>query len=267
MQVDLRELCMKVIELTAKVGVFINTERGRFQIDAIEKKGHNDLVSYVDKESEKRLVSALQDFLPGSGFITEEKTQVENRAHYTWIIDPLDGTTNFIHGLPCYCISIALLEGEKPVLGVVHELTRDECFYAWDQGGAFLNGEKIRVSDIRQLSDSLMATGFPYHNYDRMKPYMEVFDYCMRNTHGLRRLGSAAADLAYVACGRFESFYEYGLNSWDVAGGVVLVKEAGGRVSDFKGEDNFLFGEEIIACNGGVFDEMLEVVKSKFKTA
>lgn len=261
---ELKNICFDVKELTAQVAVFINAEQLRFTSAAIEKKGHNDLVSYVDKEAERRLVEGLKNILPGSGFITEEKTSAESRAEYTWIIDPLDGTTNFIHGLPCYCISIALLHHANLILGVVHELTRDECFYAWDNGGAYLNGEKISVSETNKLSDSLIATGFPYHDYDRMIPYMEVFDYCMRNTHGLRRLGSAAADLAYVACGRFESFYEYGLNAWDVAGGAKIVMEAGGKVTDFKKGSDFLFGGEIIASNNAVAVEMQGMIKGIF---
>ena len=131
-------------------------------------------------------------------------------------------------------------------------------------GGAWLNGKRINVSDKTELKDSLLATGFPYSNYSRMKPYMEVFDYCMKNTHGLRRLGSAAADIAYVACGRFEGFYEYGLNAWDVAAGALIVQEAGGKVCDFNGEDNFLFGKEIITTNASIYNEFLEVVKEKF---
>ncbi len=261
---DLKNICLNVTKLTAEVGKFIQLEAMRFKTGDIEKKGHNDLVSYVDKEAERKLVIGLKEILPGSGFITEEKTLGEKWEKFTWIIDPLDGTTNYIHGIPCYCISIALLNEDKLVLGVVHELTRDECFYAWLDGGAFLNQEKISVSNVNLLNDSLLATGFPYHNYDRMKPYMEVFDYCMRHTHGLRRLGSAAADLAYVACGRFESFYEYGLNAWDVAGGAIIVTEAGGIVTDFQGGKDFIFGAEIIASNSGVATEMLELVKSKF---
>jgi myo-inositol-1(or 4)-monophosphatase len=152
------------------------------------------------------------------------------------------------------------------VLGVIYEINLDECFYAFENGGAFLNGKKISVSSVAKLSDSLLATGFPYSNYERMTPFMEVFDYCLRNTHGLRRLGSAAADLAYVACGRFEGFYEYGLNAWDVAAGVIIVKEARGKVSDFSGGKNSVFGKEIIACNSNVFEEFLVVVKQKFRT-
>ncbi|HNP48567.1 MAG TPA: inositol monophosphatase family protein [Bacteroidia bacterium] len=262
--IDLQELCENVTQLTQEVGEFIRGERKHFNQNAVEKKGHNDLVSYVDKQAERMLVDGLSEILPGSGFITEEKTSSVKGELYNWIIDPLDGTTNFIHGLPCFCISIGLLQGNTLVLGVVHELNLDECFYAWENGGAYMNGNKIKVSAEKNLGDSLIATGFPYHNYERMEAYMEVFDYCMRNTHGLRRLGSAAADLAYVACGRFEAFYEYGLNAWDVAGGIVLVKEAGGQVTDFSGGENHLFGKEILSSNGSIHEDFLHVIMDKF---
>ncbi len=261
---ELQQLCLDVTYLTAEVGAFILGERKIFSQNNIEKKGHNDLVSYVDKTAEKMIVTALKSLLPEAGFYTEESTDNTKGAFYNWIIDPLDGTTNFIHGIPCFCISIALLERDELILGVVHELNLDECFYAYQNGGAFLNGIQIHVSEINKLSDSLIATGFPYHNYDRMLPYMQVFDWCMRNTHGLRRLGSAAADLAYVACGRFEAFYEYGLNPWDVAGGAIIVKEAGGNVTDFSGEKNFIFGGELIAANSSVHSEMKEVIRNEF---
>lgn len=258
------ELCRGVTKVTAEVRKFILAERINFKSSSIEKKGHNDLVSYVDKKAEEMLIAELRKILPEAGFITEEKTSVIVGADFNWIIDPLDGTTNFIHGMPCFCISIALIKDKELVIGVVHELNFDECFYGWKDGGAYMNENRIHVSDVKNLSDSLMATGFPYSNYDRMKPYMEIFDYCMHNTHGLRRLGSAAADLAYVACGRFEGFYEYGLNSWDVAGGALIVKEAGGIVTDFSGEDDFVFGAEMIATNPFIAKEFLKIVKEKF---
>ncbi len=257
-------LCKAVTELTRETGAFILKERAEFRLDRVEHKGHNDLVSYVDKESEQRIVERLAQLLPGSGFITEEQTRSNTDAEYVWIIDPLDGTTNFIHGVPCFCISIGLHHQGEPVLGVIHELNLDECFYAWKSGGAFLNGKPISVTGIGQMKDSLIATGFPYHDYERMEPYMQVFDHCMRHTHGLRRLGSAAADLAYVAAGRFEAFYEYGLNPWDVAAGVVLVREAGGTVTDFSGKDNATFGREILASNTCIHEEFLDVIRQKF---
>ena len=260
---EYEKICIEVTKLTKIVGHFILDQRKEFQASSIEKKGHNDLVSYVDKESEQMLVKRLREIFPEAGFITEENTSVEKGLVYNWIIDPLDGTTNFIHGMPCFCISIALIKEQELVIGVVHELNLDECFYAWKNGGAYLNGEHIHVSSVEKLSDSLLATGFPYHDYSRMESYMQIFDYCMRHTHGLRRLGSAAADLAYVACGRFEGFYEYGLNAWDVAGGALLVKEAGGRVTDFKGGVDFIFGAEIVATNREIGNELLTVIINK----
>jgi myo-inositol-1(or 4)-monophosphatase len=150
------------------------------------------------------------------------------------------------------------------VIGVVYEINRDECFYAVKDKGTYLNGKKVNVSEAKLLKDSLLVTGFPYHNYERLDKYLELFTYVLKNTHGLRRLGSAAVDLAYVACGRFETFFEYGLNPWDVAAGSLLVKEAGGKVSDFSGEENYIFGKEIIASNGFVFDEFLNITSKIF---
>ena len=261
---DLKIICEEAIPIIKIAGDFIRQQRISFNADAIEYKGFNDLVSYVDKNAELILVQGLQKLIPDAGFITEENTLSITDRDYQWIIDPLDGTTNFVHGIPCYCVSVGLTYQNKLVLGIVYEINLDECFYAWKGGGSWMNGKPIYVSKIDTVSKSLLATGFPYTNYERMGPYMEVFDYCMRNTHGLRRLGSAAVDLAYVACGRFEGFYEYGLNSYDVAAGAIIVLEAGGKVSDFSSTDNFLFGREIIACNAGMYEEFLGVVKKCF---
>ncbi|REJ81802.1 MAG: inositol monophosphatase [Bacteroidetes bacterium] len=261
---NLESICKQVEKISRKTREFILYERKKFSAEHVERKGHNDLVSYVDKEAEKRIVEGLRKLIPEAGFYAEESKNDRQKQGLFWVIDPLDGTTNFIHGLPCFCISIALMNDSEILIGLVHELNFDECFYAWKDGGAFMNDNSICVSQALTLKDSLLATGFPYADYSRMKEYMEVFDYFMRNTHGLRRLGSAAADLAYLACGRFEAFYEYGLNAWDVAAGALIVKEAGGKVSDFSGSDNFVFGKEIIAANSNVFDETLEVIRKRF---
>ena len=262
---SLDSICHEVCTLSKETGNFIRQQQKSFSASSIENKGFNDLVSYVDIQSEKMLVDGIKKILPGSGFITEEETATVHGKEFQWIIDPLDGTTNFVHGVPCYCISIALLQNKKTVLGVIYEINLDECFYAWKDSPAYLNGNEIKVSSIDKLKNALLATGFPYTNFDRMKPYMEVFDWCMKNTHGLRRLGSAAVDLAYVAAGRFEGFYEYGLNAWDVAAGAFIIERAGGKVSDFSGGDNFLFGKEIIATNEKVFTEFSTVIKINFK--
>jgi myo-inositol-1(or 4)-monophosphatase len=238
------------------VARFIRTERERFSEADVESKSLNNLVSYVDKGAEQRLVDGLSKLLPGSGFIAEEGTGTR-AANDNWIIDPLDGTTNFVHGIPCYCISVGLQRDGEMVVGVVLEVTRDECFTAWKGGGAFLNGTPIRVSQRSSLQESLLATGFPYDDFGRETQYMELLKALMHKSRGIRRLGSAAADLAYVACGRFEAFYEYGLNPWDVAAGALLVQEASGRVTDFRNGDHWLTGEEIVASNGAVHQQLI----------
>ena len=261
---NLPELCNKVCAAAQQAGDFIKAEAKNFSSADVEWKSHNSLVSYVDKKAEEIIVTALEKIVPGSGFITEEKTVGENQKEITWIIDPLDGTTNFIHKLPCYCVSIAMMMEDKISLGVIYELNLDEMFYGYAGDDARMNKQKIKVSSTPLLSDSLLATGFPYYDYTQMKSYMEVFEHLMHHSRGLRRLGSAAVDLAYAACGRFDGFYEYGLNSWDVAAGAFLVELAGGKVSDFSGGGNFIFGKEIVAANGKIYDELMGVIRKKF---
>lgn len=244
-----KELCQSVREIAHQAGQYILEELNQVKQDEIEQKGHHDYVTYVDKSAEKLIVDALAKLLPGSGFITEEDTAGHEGENFKWIIDPLDGTTNFIHRVPLFCVSIALMEGDEIVVGVVYEINLDESFYAWKGGKAMLNEKEIRVSSVKDFDTSLLATGFPYYDYGKLEEYVTIFKHFMKHTAGLRRLGSAAADLAYVACGRFEGFYEYGLNSWDVAAGAYIVQMAGGVVSDFSGNDKFLFGREIIAGN------------------
>jgi len=261
----MQQLCQGVCALTKQVGAFIKNELGKFSTDSIEIKGKNDFVSYVDKTSEKKLVEGLSLLLPEAGFIAEEGTSSKKGNIYNWIIDPLDGTTNFIHGIPCFAISIALMKDDKLVLGVIYEINQDECFYAWEGSKAYLNEKEIKVSTASTLANSLIATGFPYYDYKHLDSYMELFKHFMKHTHGLRRLGSAATDLAYVACGRFEGFYEYSLQPWDVAAGAFIVQQAGGRVTDFKGGTDYIFGKEIVAGNAACFDEFLNTVKMYFE--
>ena len=244
-----KELCLFTCDIARLTGRFMAEERKNFDDSKIENKGLHDLVSYVDKESEKRIIAGLQVVLPESGFIAEEGTSTKRGERFNWVIDPLDGTTNFIQGVPIYAVSIGLLDGDELVLGVVYEVGRDECFYAWKDGGAYLNGQPIKVSKRGDVHDSLLATGFPYNDFSKMDTYMEFLEWTMKNARGVRRLGSAATDMAYVACGRFDAFWEYDLKPWDVAAGTVIVKEAGGTVTDYKGGDNYLFGREIVASN------------------
>ncbi|MGZ3871349.1 MAG: inositol monophosphatase family protein [Mucilaginibacter sp.] len=202
--------------------------------------------------------------LSEAGFITEEKTIKKVGERYNWIIDPLDGTTNFIHGLPVYSVSIALQEFDELVLGVVYEINQDECFYAWKGSAAYLNGVEIRTSDNVTIDKSLLATGFPYYDFSKQEAYINLFTELMKSCHGLRRLGSAAVDLAYTACGRFDAFYEYNLNSWDVAAGIVIVRQAGGEVVNFKGGAEVLESRELLATNGKITGELLEKISKYF---
>ncbi|MGW8314194.1 MAG: inositol monophosphatase family protein [Bacteroidales bacterium] len=241
----------------------------------VEKKGRQNFVTEVDKKAEQILVEGLHRVLPEAGFIAEEGTEDRRGETYNWVIDPIDGTTNFIHGVFPFAISVALSEKQETpaqkketstekhevVAGVVYEFGLDELFHTWKGGGAWLNGERIRVSGTPAVGQSLIATGFPYTNFTFLKQFMESMDYFMKNSNGLRRLGSAATDIAYVACGRFDGFYEYGLHPWDLAAGMLLVSEAGGRISDFNGNGDPLFGGDFVCTNDRIFEEFQGVIQ------
>ncbi|MGB4774451.1 MAG: inositol monophosphatase family protein [Daejeonella sp.] len=261
---DLSGLVSSVIQLTKEVGEFIRGEALVFNRNAIEYKGLNDLVSYVDKTAEEKLVTGLSALLPQSGFITEEKTINKTGKVYNWVIDPLDGTTNFIHGIPTFSVSIALKQYNELVLGVVYEINRDECFSAIKNGGAFLNGKPVSVSKALKIENTLLATGFPYYDFEKQEPYLKVFRELMQSCHGLRRIGSAAVDMAYVAAGRFDGFFEYNLNEWDVAAGIVLIREAGGEVYDFSGGKESIAKREVVATNGKITGEILAILQKHF---
>jgi myo-inositol-1(or 4)-monophosphatase len=257
---QLSQLLDETRKIAEEVGAFIEKERLHFSMDRVEHKGFNDLVSYVDKEAEKKLVAQLQTIFPEAGFITEEGTNTTQGEVYNWVIDPLDGTTNFIHGLPVFAVSIGFMEQDEVVLGVVYEVNRKESFYAYKGGGAYCNGIPLKVSGAPTLSASLISTGFPYYQFDLIDRYLNIMKSLMQKTHGLRRLGSAAVDLCYVAAGRSEGYFEYNLNSYDVAAGIILVQEAGGRVTDFKGGKDFIFGRHVVATNRSIHEELLAVI-------
>jgi myo-inositol-1(or 4)-monophosphatase len=259
--ISLEKMTSQVIDLTREAGRYLKDEVTKISRDDIETKGLHNYVTHVDKTSEKMLVDGLSLLIPGCGFIAEEDDRLKP-AEYTWVIDPLDGTTNFIHGVPLYCISIGLMYQSETILAIVFEPNLNECFYTWKGVPAFLNNEQIHVSKSPSLGESLFATGFPYYDYNRLDEYLEIFRHLLKNSRGARRLGSAAADLAYVACGRYDGFYEYGLSPWDVCAGSLLVKNAGGMVSDFRGGNNFIFGKQIIATNDLIFNEFLGLFRN-----
>ena len=277
---NLESITLQTIEIVRQAGGFIKQEAAKFDRSQTEYKAANNLVSYVDKETEKMLVSGLRQILPEAGFITEEGTAGEesNPNELYWVIDPLDGTANFIHSLPIYCVSVGLVQNSIPIAGVIYHLGTEELFYGWQGGGAWcsppipnrgnrsdstigdLGSTRLKVSGASTLGDSLLATGFPYYKFEKQDRYLKILETLMQRCHGLRRMGAAAIDLAYVAAGRFEAFYEYNLNSWDMAAGALLILEAGGQITDFSGGQNWLFGGDVIAgCAAQT--ELLEVIQ------
>jgi myo-inositol-1(or 4)-monophosphatase len=265
---DLLSLSHAVADLCRQAGAFIRQQVSGFDQSKIVTKGLHDLVSYVDKESEKMLVEGLQKLFPEAGFVTEEGTVANtdpSQTEYRWIIDPLDGTTNFIHGLPCFAVSVALARGNEPVLGVVYEVSRDECFRGAQGHGAFLNDQPIRVSQATSTEDTLIATGLPFYKFDHMDAYLAILAEYAQHSRGIRRWGSAATDLAYVACGRFDSYFEFNINAYDVAAGILLVREAGGRVTQWLADGDPVFNRETLATNGHVHEQMQAVLKRHWK--
>jgi len=260
-----RTITDKVIELSTHVAAYIEKESLDFSKDTVETKSKNDFVSYVDQEAERLLVKGLTEIVPEAGFVTEEGTAHETGEDYLWIIDPLDGTTNFIHGSTPYAISIALTYKQEPVVGVIYEITRNEVFYAWKGSKAYLDGKEIQVSTTDKLPEALIVTGRPHHYMERYPELLNSVDYFLKNTHGLRLSGSAASDLAYVACGRYDGRYEFNLKPWDIAAGVLIIQQAGGRISDFNGENNYFKNGSVLASNAGIFDEFKTAIGGFFK--
>lgn len=224
----------------------------------IDYKGPIDLVTSVDRESERRIVEVLRNHFPNHSILAEEETDWVGAAdNPRWIIDPLDGTTNFAHSYPQFSVSIALECNDEVILGLVYDPLRDECFKALRGEGATLNGAPIRVSDVKELDKALLATGFPYDQRDEADFYLSFFKAFMTRSQGIRRNGSAALDLCYVACGRIDGFWEMKLRPWDTAAGALIVEEAGGRLSDLAGNKFSIRGKETLASNDAIHDELV----------
>lgn len=262
---DLKALTEDVVAISMRIGAYQKKEQLRFSQKQVEVKGFNDFVSYVDKNSEQMFASELTKLFSKAGFIGEENSSGNQSKEFNWIVDPLDGTTNFVHGLPAFCTSTALVNEDDLLLGVICDPNLDECFYAYQNGGSYLNGDSIRVSKTENLKSSLLATGFPYNDFGKAEEYLHVFKAFMNSTRGIRRIGSAAIDLAYVACGRFDGFYEYGLNPWDVSAGAILVSEAGGVVTDFNGTSKYVENKTLVASNQKISSSMLKIIGRHFK--
>lgn len=272
----LEKMTRAVCEIAKEAGTYIREERRKFSLASVERKHTHDYVSYVDKGSEKRIVCALRKLLPEAGFITEEGTTKTDESsnlktpasNLVWVVDPLDGTTNFIHQYAPYAVSIALLRGKEILLGVVYEICQDECFYAWKDGGAFVErgndkGERVNVKlqvTANRIDDALLCVQLPYDS-EAYKPVVKhLIDRLYGNVGSIRMCGSAAMALCYVAAGRLDGYVEKYIGQWDFMAGALMVKEAGGKVTDYQGSDDFTQGNSVVATNGIVQQDLLDVI-------
>jgi myo-inositol-1(or 4)-monophosphatase len=245
-------------EAADRAGEIIRANWDRPKI--IDYKGAIDLVTSVDRESERKIVEVIGRKFPDHAILAEEETRLEKAQNqYRWIIDPLDGTTNFAHGYPQFCVSIALEQNEEIIIGLVYDPLRRECFRAVRDRGATLNGKPIRTSTTNELDKSLLATGFPYDHREHADFYLSYFKAFMTRCQGIRRGGSAALDLCYLACGRLDGFWELKLKPWDTAAGALIVTEAGGKLSDFSGNRFSIWGSETLAANSCIYSEMVKI--------
>ncbi len=251
------------VKAARSAGAIINRAALDIDLLKVNTKNPNDFVTEVDHASERVIIDTLLEAYPGHGILAEESGRAHGAkdSEYLWIIDPLDGTTNFIHGLPTYAVSIALSYRGQVQQAVVYDPARNDLFYASKGRGAFLNDRRLRVSKRVRLSDSLIGTGFPFRKGDNFKRYMKIFEEVMQQCAGLRRPGAAALDLCYVAAGWYDGFFETGLQPWDMAAGSLMVSEAGGLIGNFSGDADYLFQREVIAGNPKIFGQLVRILQ------
>jgi myo-inositol-1(or 4)-monophosphatase len=256
MEIDvIREVALRAVK---EAGAILR--QGLEQTRTIEYKGEKNLVTDIDRRSEKAIAALVRRELPGHSLVSEEGTRLKGDSGYRWFVDPLDGTTNYAHGYPCFSVSIGVEKDGELIYGVVYDPSLEELFTAERDGGAFLNGKRLRVSEVSRLSDALLATGFPPDVATAKENNLDHFANFMKRAQAVRRPGSAALDLCYVAAGRFDGFWELRLNTWDVAAGSLMVMEAGGRVTDLRGQPLRLSTPQIVASNDLIHDEMLHIL-------
>jgi myo-inositol-1(or 4)-monophosphatase len=247
------------VKAARRAGSIINRASQNLDVLTIEHKGSSDFVTEVDRAAEQAIIGVLQDAYPNHAILAEE-SGAQGESEYEWIIDPLDGTTNFLHGFPQYAVSIALLHKGVLSQAVVYDPVRNDLFTASRGRGAFLNDRRLRVSRRTQLKEALIGTGFPFRDFTHLDAYMGMLRDMMQKTAGVRRPGSAALDLAYTAAGRFDGFWEIGLNAWDIAAGCLLIQEAGGLVGDLQGNETYLQSGNIVAGNPKLFSQLLQTL-------
>jgi myo-inositol-1(or 4)-monophosphatase len=238
---------------------------GKISSNDIREKSLNDFLTFVDEKTEDKIIEIIQKEYPAHSVLAEESGRSDQKSDYEWIIDPLDGTKNFITGIPIFAISIALRYKMNIQMGVIYDPIKDELFFAERNKGAFLNKNRIQVSENDQLENCLLATGFPFKNKKFLPVYMDCFQELFLHCSGMRRMGAAAIDLAYLAAGRFDGFWEIGLSPWDVAAGALIIEEAGGRISDFWGQVSFLKNAYTAASNGKIHDRFLKILQKHFR--
>jgi myo-inositol-1(or 4)-monophosphatase len=250
------------IKAARAAGAIINRASLDLDLLRINTKGPNDFVSEVDQAAEQVIIETLLQAYPGHGILAEESGREHGarNSEYVWIIDPLDGTTNFIHGFPVYAVSIALAHRGVVQQAVVYDPARNDLFYATRGRGAFLNDRRLRVSKRTRLQDALIGTGFPFRRGDNFKRYMKMFEEIMQQCAGLRRPGAAALDLCYVAAGYYDGFFETGLNPWDVAAGSLIITEAGGLIGNFTGESDYLYQREVVAGSPRIYGQLVQIL-------
>lgn len=249
------------IEAAKEAGKFLKYSVGRVRHIERKQGEERNLVSEIDKGSEERIIGIIRRHYPNHAILAEESGASTSSSDYTWVIDPLDGTTNFLHGVPIFCVTIAVEYKGEIVAGVVYDPNLDELFTAEKGSGAYLNGKRLSVSSTSRLIESLLVTGFPYDIAENPQNAIGHFVNFLVEARGIRRLGSAALDLSYVAAGRFDGFWEVNLNPWDMAAGMLFVREAGGRVTDFTGEESTIYKNRVLASNGRIHDAMLAVLR------
>lgn len=254
------------IKAARRAGQIINRASNDIDLLKVTSKQPNDFVTEVDKAAEAVIIETLREAYPDYGILAEESGQSAGKggdSEFEWIIDPLDGTTNFIHGLPQYAVSIALAKAGVVEQAVIFDPNRNELFTASKGAGAFLNERRIRVSKRLKLGGALLGTGFPYREFDKLDTYIEIFKELTQKTAGMRRPGAASLDLANVACGRYDGFWEFGLAPWDMAAGTLLISEAGGLVSDLRGDNKYLETGNLVAGTPKVFAPLLKLIEGK----